>query len=95
MNKKLTSMVDEILSEIKKGNASFSRLFGEDKIEDIAKKKHSKSGSLPDKEFLPRNSLLTDLVEVKHIRSLYHIHIVAVIIMFLNCFIHDFVASGR
>ncbi|XP_058461770.1 sterol O-acyltransferase 1 isoform X2 [Malaya genurostris] len=52
-------------------------------------------GKLPEKEFLARNSLLTDLFEVKHIKTIYHIFIVILIIMFLNTAVHDFVDRGN
>lgn len=44
---------------------------------------------------MARNSLLTDLFEVKHIKTIYHIFLVILIIMFLNTCIHDFVEDGR
>lgn len=93
-------MVEEILDEIKKGASAssyFKELFSDQNSasKENAARKPLPRGKLPDKEFVARNSLLTDLIEVKHIRSIYNLHIVGVIIMFLNCFIHDFVDSGR
>lgn len=86
-------MVEEILDEVRKNQTNtseFNRLFGEQVL-----RSSGGNGKLPDKEFVARNSLLTDLVEIKHIKAIYNLHIVGVIIMFLNCFIHDFVDSGK
>lgn len=49
---------------------------------------------LPEKKFVPCNSLLTDLLEVQHIRTIYHIFIVILFLLFLNTLVHDFVADG-
>lgn len=50
---------------------------------------------LPQKTFEPRNSLLTDLFEIKHIKTIYHIFIVILIYLFLNTMVTDFVAEGK
>lgn len=57
-------------------------------------RKSSKEGSLPDKQFLMRNSLLTDLFKIKHIKTIYHIFIVILIILFINTAIYDIVDTG-
>lgn len=57
-------------------------------------RKTEKPGTLPEKEFIHRNSLLTDLFEVKHIKTIYDIFIVMLIILMLNTLVHDFVAEG-
>lgn len=50
---------------------------------------------LPEKLFQPRNALLTDLFEIKHIKTIYHIFIVIFNLLLLNVFISDFAATGR
>lgn len=98
VDKRLSSMVEQMIEEVHKGTitSQIRRLFSDDKTSDGPTKRHvPRNGLLPDKEFIARNSLLTDLMEVKHIKAIYNIHIVAVMIMFLNCFVHDFVDSGR
>lgn len=50
---------------------------------------------LPEKEFEARNSLLTDLFRVKHIRTIYHIFVVVMFLTFLNTIVHDLVVDGR
>lgn len=49
---------------------------------------------LPDKEFVVRNSPLTDLFVVNHIRTIYHVAVVVLIILFLNTLVHDLVTHG-
>lgn len=50
---------------------------------------------LPEKTFQPRNSLLTDLFEIKHIRTIYHTFIVIFNLLLLNVFVSDFADTGN
>lgn len=59
------------------------------------KKKKSTNGSLPEKEFVARNSLLTDLFEISHIQTIYHIFIAILLLLFMNTIIEDVVDRGR
>ncbi|XP_077301548.1 sterol O-acyltransferase 1-like, partial [Arctopsyche grandis] len=56
---------------------------------------HPHQNTLQDRIFIPRNSLLTDLYEISHVRTIYHILIVALIILFLNNLIYDILDTGR
>ncbi|XP_033220386.1 sterol O-acyltransferase 1 [Belonocnema kinseyi] len=76
----------------KSGNALARDFINSDKYCDRGKP--SKNGDLPDKQFLQRNSLLTDLFEIKHIRTIYNIFIVILIILFINTAIHDIMETG-
>lgn len=49
---------------------------------------------LPEKRFQPRNALLTDLFEIKHLKTIYHIFIVIFNLLLLNVFISDFAMDG-
>lgn len=49
---------------------------------------------LPEKHFQPRNALLTDLFEIKHIKTIYHIFIVIFNLLLLNVSISDFADTG-
>ena len=49
---------------------------------------------LPEKNFKPQNSLLTELFEIKHIKTIYHIFIVIFNLLLLNVFISDFADTG-
>ncbi|XP_055596998.1 sterol O-acyltransferase 1-like isoform X2 [Uranotaenia lowii] len=110
VSRKLDLLVDDLLSEVKLFNLKnyeLRELFRDSSSSSLSngaakdgkgakldRRKRSPSGKLPDKEFVARNSLLTDLFEVKHIKTIYHIFIVILIIMFLNTVVHDFVDRG-
>lgn len=104
VERKLDLLVDDLVSEVKLFNLrnnELRQLFNEnnslglgEKTGTRAKRKRGADGKLPEKEFVARNSLLTDLFEVKHIKTIYHIFIVILIIMFLNTVVHDFVDRG-
>uniref|UniRef100_A0A182SZC8 Uncharacterized protein n=1 Tax=Anopheles maculatus TaxID=74869 RepID=A0A182SZC8_9DIPT len=101
VEKKMDLAVDDLFTEVKQFNLKnyeLKQLFNE-KATDRAhgeghRKSTKKDGKLPDKVFMPRNSLLTDLFEVKHIKTIYHIFVVMLIILFLNTVVHDFVDTG-
>ncbi|XP_050080429.1 sterol O-acyltransferase 1 [Anopheles maculipalpis] len=101
VEKKMDLAVDDLFTEVKQFNLKnyeLKQLFNE-KVTDAAhldghRKSTKKDGKLPDKVFMPRNSLLTDLFEVKHIKTIYHIFVVMLIILFLNTVVHDFVDTG-
>lgn len=44
---------------------------------------------LPTKQFLQRNSLLTDLYEIKHIRTLYNAIVAMLIILLIHTAVYD------
>ncbi|VEL27813.1 unnamed protein product [Protopolystoma xenopodis] len=52
------------------------------------------SKCLPEKQFFLRDSILTDLFHVSHIRSVYHIFVAIMIIFFLNTTMNDFLEKG-
>ncbi|XP_013378912.1 sterol O-acyltransferase 1 isoform X2 [Lingula anatina] len=60
-----------------------------------ATKPKKKKGEPRDKVFVPRNSVLTDLFEVSHIQTIYHIFIAILIVFSLNTIIHDVFEKGR
>uniref|UniRef100_A0A336LXT3 O-acyltransferase n=1 Tax=Culicoides sonorensis TaxID=179676 RepID=A0A336LXT3_CULSO len=98
VDKKLSVMIEDILDEIKREasvNSEFNQLFQDTADTSHTKKKTTRNGKLPDKEFQARNSLLTDLLEVKHIRTIYHIFLVIMVMTFLNTLTHDFMDQGR
>ncbi|XP_012536267.1 sterol O-acyltransferase 1 [Monomorium pharaonis] len=57
------------------------------------KRKSSKKDALPDKEFLVRESLLTDLFEVPHIRTIYNLCIIFFISIIFNTVVTDIMES--
>ncbi|XP_011695298.1 PREDICTED: sterol O-acyltransferase 1-like [Wasmannia auropunctata] len=67
-------------------------LYNLDKYRD--KRKSGKKDMLPDKEFLERNSLLTDLFEIPHIRTVYNLFMMTLLILLLNTVASDIMESG-
>lgn len=53
-----------------------------------------KNGILPQKEFKARNSILTDLYEINHFKSLRHCFVAVIIISFMNILICDMLGTG-
>uniref|UniRef100_A0A1L8DYB9 O-acyltransferase n=2 Tax=Nyssomyia neivai TaxID=330878 RepID=A0A1L8DYB9_9DIPT len=97
VNRRLGIMGDQLISEMKRfnlNNTELRNLFKDEKLM-TNRGKTEKSDALPEKEFMARNSLLTDLLEVKHIKTIYNLFVVMMIIMFLNTVVGDLVAEGR
>uniref|UniRef100_A0A182W9C8 O-acyltransferase n=1 Tax=Anopheles minimus TaxID=112268 RepID=A0A182W9C8_9DIPT len=97
VEKEVDLAVDDLFTEVKQinlKNYDLKQLFHEKPNDGKGRNGHQKNGKLPDKVFMPRNSLLTDLFEVKHIKTIYHIFVVMLIILFLNTVVHDFVDTG-
>jgi len=44
---------------------------------------------------MARNSLLTDLFEIKHFQTIYNVFIVILIILFINTAVYDLVVVGK
>lgn len=93
-------MVHDILSAVEKSPAladNVNNLFNQSSQENNCNN-HTQSHGTGKKraaarEFIPRPSLLTELFEVKHIRSIYHMFIAVLIIAFLSNIAND-VLSG-
>uniref|UniRef100_A0A182WZA6 Uncharacterized protein n=1 Tax=Anopheles quadriannulatus TaxID=34691 RepID=A0A182WZA6_ANOQN len=79
VERKMDIAVDDLFTEVKQFNLKnyeLKQLFNEKSTSHEGHRKSTKTdGKLPDKVFMPRNSLLTDLFEVKHIKTIYHIFI--------------------
>ncbi|XP_077978090.1 sterol O-acyltransferase 1-like isoform X2 [Glandiceps talaboti] len=58
-------------------------------------RKRRKNGDLPDKTFIARRSVLTELLEVSHIKTIQHIFVAILIIFSLNTIVYDVVEVGR
>ncbi|XP_056007870.1 sterol O-acyltransferase 1-like isoform X2 [Ostrea edulis] len=91
----LDSLVDGFIEEVEQveegeglsNNVSFSDLH--------SSKKKRKDGELPDKVFMPRNSVLTDLFKVKDVKTIYHIFVAILIVFSLNTVVYDLINEGR
>ncbi|PNF16494.1 Sterol O-acyltransferase 1 [Cryptotermes secundus] len=97
VDEKLSEMVGTVLKEMELCGVSQRHRYV--LVDDGNKYKNrvkpSKHGGLPEKQFMARNSLLTDLCEIKHIRTMYNIFIVILIILFINTAVYDLVVVGR
>lgn len=51
--------------------------------------------SLPDRIFVKRNSLLTEMFKQNHIRTIRHIFISIMIILALQVFVSDLIENGK
>lgn len=50
---------------------------------------------LPDKVFVSRESYLTCLLEVDHMKSIYHLFIAILLLLLLNLSVNDYLRDGR
>ncbi|EFX89584.1 hypothetical protein DAPPUDRAFT_40502 [Daphnia pulex] len=73
----------------------YRSFLGDTQTGEEKKRKKLPCGSLPEKEFVVRNSLLTDLFEINHIQTIYHIFIAILILLFMNTMVEDIVDKGR
>ncbi|XP_055708622.1 sterol O-acyltransferase 1 isoform X2 [Phlebotomus papatasi] len=97
VDRRLGIMGEQLINEMKRFDLNITELrslFRDEKL--MSNRKESeKKNVLPEKQFMNRNSLLTDLFEVKHIKTIYNLFVVFMIIMFLNTVVGDLVADGR
>lgn len=56
--------------------------------------KPAKEDTLPRKQFLQRNSMLTDLYEIKHIRTMYNVIVTILIFLLIHTTIYDIRTTG-
>lgn len=66
-----------------------------DTDEEVMDKIKLKDGELPVKQFAPRNSTLTDLWEIKHIRTIYHIFLAMLFGLLINTAAYDYLNKGK
>ncbi|CAL1545200.1 unnamed protein product [Lymnaea stagnalis] len=59
-----------------------------------AHKRGKKNGEIPDKIFVTRSSVLTELFEISHIRTIYHIFVAILIVFSLNTMLYDVLEKG-
>ncbi len=96
MDQQLSLMMDEYIAgvELVRVPQKYRSFLGNQSGEE-RKKKKLPCGTLPEKEFVARNSLLTDLFEINHIQTIYHIFIAILILLFMNTVIEDIIDKGR
>ncbi|XP_037944906.1 sterol O-acyltransferase 1-like [Teleopsis dalmanni] len=57
--------------------------------------KNTTKRMLPDKIFVTRESYLTALLEVDHMKAIYHIFYIILFVFFMNSICHDYFVEGR
>ncbi|XP_043252424.1 sterol O-acyltransferase 1 [Colletes gigas] len=89
-------MIDVILNVLKKRDKVPSYEV-KDNVESekyCNRRNTTRADSLPTKQFFQRNSLLTDLYEIKHIRTIYNVIISTLIILMMYTAIYDIRNTG-
>ncbi|KAL5006760.1 hypothetical protein ScPMuIL_015566 [Solemya velum] len=92
LNEELCAMFDTYINEIEHLS---DRINTDGHLNFSSKSKKTKIGELPDKAFTTRRSLLTELFEVTHIRTIYHIFVAILIVFSLNTIVYDIIDKGR
>lgn len=98
MDQQLSSMMEEYVAGmewVRIPQKYRSLVISHTQFETGTKRKKLPCGTLPEKEFTPRNSLLTDLFEINHFQTIYHIFIAILILLFMNTIIEDIVDKGQ
>ncbi|XP_055352649.1 sterol O-acyltransferase 1-like isoform X2 [Paramacrobiotus metropolitanus] len=93
MDKELAKVFESFILEASKKteplphNTSFSNI-------QSGKKTHGERGQLTRKEFVPRNSMLTDLFEIPHIQTIQYVFIAVLIIFGIHTIMNDIFDYG-
>ncbi|XP_076670115.1 sterol O-acyltransferase 1 [Andrena cerasifolii] len=88
VNNRMNDMVSEIMQSVDKMTCTESKdLVDSEKY--CNRRKPTRGDVLPPKQFLTRNSLLTDLYEIKHIRTIYNLIISILIILLIHTTVYD------
>lgn len=98
MDHQLATMMDEYIASVEQVRVpqKYRSFFGDTpQAGEAKKKKKLPCGALPEKEFIARNSLLTDLFEINHFQTIYHIFIAILILLFMNTVIEDIMDKGH
>ncbi|KYQ52764.1 Sterol O-acyltransferase 1 [Trachymyrmex zeteki] len=93
VNTRIDDMMSEIMRKIQMPLAKNGEfLYIMDKYSD--KRKSNKKDALPDKEFLERNSLFTDLLKIPHFCAIYNLFIMTFVILLVNTIAFDIMETG-
>lgn len=90
VNNRMNDMVSEVANRI--ASNELKDLVDSDKYSN--RTKSTRENTLPTKQFLQRNSLLTDLYEIKHIRTLYNLFVATLIILLIHTAVYDIRHTG-
>ncbi|CAG0885571.1 unnamed protein product [Darwinula stevensoni] len=93
LNKELTEMVDECFTDISSLSSRNGRLESpsSDVLYTNRRFSTSKAGQnvLPSKQFVPRDSLLTELFRINHFQTIFHIFTAILVILFMDNILAD------
>ncbi|XP_049951169.1 sterol O-acyltransferase 2-like [Schistocerca serialis cubense] len=97
LEQKLQQLVEEALrvAEAPATPPSPSHHLLYDDVKYRNRRHHPSSGGLPEKQFLARESLLTILMRVKHLHTVYNMFVAVLLMLFLHTAVYDLVADGQ
>ncbi|XP_053982046.1 sterol O-acyltransferase 1 [Hylaeus volcanicus] len=88
-------MIDAMLNTLRKmDRATIHEMKDFIETEKYCNRRKSTNDVLPIKQFLHRNSMLTDLYEVKHIRTIYNVLVSSLILLMIHTAINDMRITG-
>ncbi|VDD82153.1 unnamed protein product [Mesocestoides corti] len=90
----LATAVDRILEQSEADSLVQSSNWLKANMSDKQKIKSRSDNWLPEKKFVHRNSVLTDLFKISHIETVYHIFVAVLLIFTLNTVLSDVVEKG-
>ncbi|XP_012138666.1 sterol O-acyltransferase 1 isoform X1 [Megachile rotundata] len=93
VNNRMNVMVSEILQIVNKMALTESRDLVDSETYNN-RTKSTRQDTLPTKQFLQRNSLLTDLYEIKHIRTIYNVILSTLIVLLIHTAVYDIRNTG-
>lgn len=93
LNNQVTDLIMKILSKNNEITLHDLKNFTESE-KYCNRRKPTRDNSLPIKQFLKRNSLLTDLYEIKHIRTIYNLLVSTLILLLIHTAVYDIRSTG-
>ncbi|XP_018320332.1 sterol O-acyltransferase 1 isoform X5 [Agrilus planipennis] len=96
INREIDHFISEVVNEVTKNESNVKQLTNIfNNNYEITDKVKVLNGRLPEKVFVCRNSLLSDLYTIKHIRTIYHIFIALFVGQCIHNAVEDYLSSGQ
>ncbi|KAH8374560.1 hypothetical protein KR200_001137 [Drosophila serrata] len=92
---RVTSTVPADVSDSPNGHANGGATTATAPAQQSEKPGQKQRRQLPEKVFVARESYLTALLQVEHMRTIYHIFYIILIMFLLNVICHDYFVDGR
>lgn len=86
--RQLQDVVEDFVQEVEKIEQSPT-------VNGVPNTRSRKNGESSGKVFIARRSILSELLEISHIRTIYHIFVAILIVFMLNTLVCDFMDQGR